>query len=212
MIEKKIVREKFLEFKIKTYLLNRMSDVPIKEVTLEKTPLGERITIETPTPGLVIGRGGSNIAKLTEEVKERFNLESPQIKISDVKNPNLSAAVVAKRIANNLRNYGSTRFKLTGYKNVDLVMKAGAAGVEIVLSGKLPSARAKSWRFVGGVVKKTGYHSDFYVDKATESVCLKSGVVGIKVRIMHKDVPLPDKIIFKVPEESIPEAKEVNES
>ncbi len=194
MIEKKIVREKFLEYKIKDFIINKFSDVPIDKVILEKTPLGERITINTATPGLIIGSRGANIANLVNTIKKHFNLENPQIKINDLKNPLLSASAVASKIANNLAKFGSTRFKLTGYKMVESVMRAGAQGVEIKLSGKLPSARAKSWRFVKGFVKKTGYASDFYVDKAIKSVCLKTGVIGIQVEIMKKDIVLPQKI------------------
>jgi len=73
---------------------------------------------------------------------------------------------------------------------------AGAMGVEIRITGKLPSSRAKSWRFTKGYIKKTGYVSDFLVDHAIESVTLKTGVVGIQVSIMLPDTPLPDKIIY----------------
>lgn len=196
MIEKKILQDKFTEFSVSNFVREELGDVAIKEVTFEKNPLGERITIYTSTPGLVIGREGSNIKKLTQVLKEAFKFENPQIKIGEVKSVYLSAAIVAKLIANDLSNFGSQKFKLSGFKALTGIMNAGAMGCEIRITGKLPSSRAKSWRFSKGYLKKTGYISDFVVDKAQEYVTLKTGVVGIKVQIMLPDTPLPDRIVY----------------
>lgn len=218
MIERKIVGEKFKSFEIAEFIKKDLGDVPIKEINVVKTSVGERITIFTSTPGLVIGREGSNIKRLTNVVKERFNLENPVIKIGEVKNPYLSAAIVAKIIANDLARFGSQKFKLSGFKAITAIMESGAMGVEIRITGKLPSARSKSWRFNKGYIKKTGYVSDFVIDKAEEKVTLKTGVVGIKVQIMLPDTPLPDKIVYvsmekpqKSPEELNEEISEVKE-
>lgn len=210
MIERKIMGDKFKEFAVSNFVRKQLNDVPIKEVTFEKNPLGERITIYTSTPGLVIGREGSNIKKLTKELKSEFSFENPQIKIGEVSEIFLSASIVAKRIANDLANFGSQKFKLTGFKALQGIMNSGAMGCEIKISGKLPSSRAKSWRFAKGYLKKTGYVSDFLIDKAQESVTLKTGVVGIKVQIMLPGTPLPDKIVYA--SEEAAKAKAVEES
>lgn len=217
MIEKKILQDKFTEFSVANFVRKELGDVAIKDVTFEKNPLGERITIYTSTPGLVIGREGSNIKKLTKTLKENFTFENPQIKIGEVKDNFLSAAIVAKQIANDLSNFGSQKFKLTGFKALMGIMNAGAMGCEIRITGKLPSSRAKSWRFTKGYIKKTGYISDFVVDSAQETVTLKTGVVGIKVQIMLPDTPLPDRIVYlentvaKAEEETI-ESKKFEEA
>lgn len=203
MIERKILKAKSLEFTILEFIKRTLGDVPIKEVNFEKTPLGERVTIFTSAPGLVIGREGSNIKKLTLLLKDKFNFENPQIKIGEIDNMFLSASVVAKNMANDLARYGSQKFKLTGFKALTNIMNSGAMGVEIKISGKLPSARAKSWRFSKGYLKKTGYVSDFLIDHAIESVTLKTGVVGIKVSIMLPNTPLPDKIIYHTDDSNI---------
>ena len=181
MIERKVLKDRFIEFKVDSFIRMELKDVAVKEVKFERTPLGERITVYTPTPGLVIGREGSNIRKLTTTLKNNFKFENPQIKIGEVKDVYLSAPLVAKMIANNLARFGSQKFKLSGFKALTNVMNAGAIGCEIKISGKLPSSRAKSWRFHKGYLKKTGYVSDYLVDKAQESVTLKTGVVGVKV-------------------------------
>lgn len=196
MIEREIIRDKFKEFAVHEFIKQTLGDVPIKEISLEKNPMGERITIYTSTPGLVIGREGSNIKRLTILLRDRFNFENPQIKIGEVKSISLSASIVARRIANDLANFGSQKFKLTGFRAMQGIMDAGAMGVEIKISGKLPSSRAKSWRFTKGYLKKTGYVSDFLIDHAIDKVTLKTGVVGIQVSIMLPDTPLPDKVKY----------------
>ena len=207
MIERKILENKFTQHTITNFIKDECPNVTIKDVIFEKNPLGERVTIYTSTPGLVIGREGSSIKRLTALLKQRFGFENPQIKIGEVGNPFLSASIVAKIIANDLENFGSQKFKLSGFKALTKIMDSGAMGCEIRLSGKLPSSRAKSWRFSKGYLKKTGYISDFVIDKAIEKVTLKTGVVGIKVQIMLPDTPLPDKIVYIDPSAKAAEAK-----
>ena len=210
MIERKIVKDRFLEFEIDTFLRRSMKDVPVSRITYEKIPQAERVTIYTTAPGLVIGREGSNIKRLTKELKEEFNLENPQIKIGEVDGMYLSAPIVAKVICNNLANFGQQKFKLTAFKAIQNIMNSGAMGCEIRITGKIPSARAKSWRFFKGYLKKTGYVSDFVIDSAVDSVPLKSGVVGVKVKIMQPNTPLPDKVSYV--EEVLPqEVKDIVE-
>ena len=196
MMKNKIIKQKSFNFMISEFLRKELNDVAIKSIDFDKTSSGERITINTSTPGLVIGRQGATIKKLTNSIKNKFNLENPQIKIGEVKEPYLSASIVAKMIANNLARFGLKKFKLTSFKSIMGVMGAGAMGVEIRITGKIPSSRSKSWLFNKGYLKKTGYVSDFLVDKAVESVTLKTGVVGIKVQIMLPNTPLPDKIKY----------------
>ncbi|MFP4401726.1 MAG: 30S ribosomal protein S3 [Candidatus Nanoarchaeia archaeon] len=196
MIERKIVGDRFLEFKIDTYIREYLKDVPIASVSYEKVPQGEKVTVFTTAPGLVIGREGSNIKQLTVDLKENFGLENPQIKIGEVDERYLSAPIVAKIIANNLASFGPQKFKLTAFKAIQNIMLSGAMGCEIRITGKIPSARAKSWRFFKGYLKKTGYVSDYVIDSAIDHITLKSGVVGIKVKIMRADTPLPDKVQF----------------
>ena len=197
MIEKKIVAEKLKEFEIQEFIANSLKNVGHSHTKLQKTPLGEKIIIYTSRPGLIVGRKGQNIKKLTKELKERFKLENPQIEVSEVESPDLDPNIVADRIAVSLEKYGTSRFKAIGYRELQNVMNAGALGVEIRISGKVPSARAKSWRFYSGYLKKCGNLAITGVRKATKSATLKSGIVGINVSIMPPDIELPDDIKIK---------------
>ena len=83
------------------------------------------------------------------------------------------------------------------------VINAGALGIEIIISGKIPGARAKSWRFYTGYLKKCGDVA-LSVHKAKKSALLKSGIIGVKVAIMPPDIVLPDKItLLEEPEQIV---------
>ncbi|MBI4143356.1 30S ribosomal protein S3 [Candidatus Woesearchaeota archaeon] len=194
MIERKFVAQKFKEFQIQEYITQSLENVGHSHTKMVKTPLGEKIIIFTSRPGLIVGKKGQNIKQLTKTLKRRFNLENPQVEISEVENPNLDAQIVAEKIVDALEKFGSEKFKAISHKIMGDVMKSGALGIEISISGKVPSARAKSWRFYTGYLKKCGDIAIVGVRKADAQAQLKTGIIGVKVRIMPPDIRLPDNI------------------
>ena len=210
MIERKFVSEKLKEFLIKEHVNERLKNAGQSDIKLKKTPLGEKIIISASKPGLVVGRKGENIKLLTKDLKKKFNLENPQIEIEEILIPALDPQVMAEKIAMTLERFGSARFKGVGHKVLEEVIRAGALGVEILISGKIPSSRAKTWRFYQGYLKKSGSIAKDGVLTAYAAANLKTGTVGIQVRIMPADVELPDKVEIKDAVEEIIE--EVSES
>ena len=194
MDEKKFVQFKEEELGIKEYVKRVLGKGRISDVFIEYTPIGEKIIIATNRPGLVIGRRGEKINELTNTLKRRFKLDNPHIEIRDVVESNLDAQLVADSIALNLERRGSLKFKLIAYRMLGDIMKANALGAEIVLSGKLPSDRARSWRFAQGYLKKTGEPAKV-VRRATAQSRTVQGVVGIKVSILPPDAHIHDKIV-----------------
>ena len=194
MIERKFVAQKLKEFQIHEYIAQNLENVGHSHTKMVKTPLGEKIVIYASRPGLIVGRKGQNIKQLTKTLKKRFNLENPQIEISEVENPNLDANIVAEKIVSSLERFGTNRFKGVGHKMMEKVMEAGARGVEIIISGKVPGARARSWRFYMGYVKKCGDAAQTALLTSTRAAQLKPGVVGVRVSIMPKNVRLPDDV------------------
>ncbi|MBT3303778.1 30S ribosomal protein S3 [Candidatus Woesearchaeota archaeon] len=211
MIERKFVSENLKEYLIKEYVNEVLKRAGQSNVKLKKTPLGEKILITASKPGLVVGRKGENIKLLTTQLKKRFNLENPQIEIEEVQQPDLDPKIVAERIATTLERFGSGRFKSIGHKVLEAIMKAGALGTEILISGKIPSSRAKRWRFYQGYLKKSGHIAKIGVLKAYTVANLKSGTVGIQVRIMPGDVELPDKVELREELETIEESEDIKE-
>ncbi len=209
MIERKFVLQKIKEFEVQEFIAKNLKNVGHSHTKMVKTPLGEKIIIYASRPGLIVGRGGQNIKQLTKNLKKKFNFENPQIEINEVGDINLDANVVAERIVDSLERFGAEKFKAIGHKVMGNVMDAGALGIEIIISGKIPGSRAKNWRFYSGYLKKCGDISLIGVDKSVGQALLKKGVIGVKVSIMPPETELPDKIeLIEEKEEVIEEVKE----
>lgn len=193
MEEKKFVNFKKEELSVKEYVKNSLGKGKISSVSIEYTPVGEKVVIATSRPGLVIGRRGEKIEELTRVIKKRFHFDNPHIEVREIQNSLLDAQLVADDIALGLERDGPLKFKVIAYKMLQSIMRAGALGAEIVLSGKLPSERARSWRFAQGYLKKTGDPAKV-VDSAISQATTIPGVVGIKVRILPPDAHIHDKI------------------
>ena len=84
MIERKFVAENLKEFQIEEYLRSVLGKAGLSYIKMQRTPLGEKILICSSRPGLIVGKSGSNITKLTKELKERFNL------LTKIKKTNIS--------------------------------------------------------------------------------------------------------------------------
>ena len=195
MEEKKFVNFKKEELGVKEYVKSALGKGRISSVSIEYTPVGEKIIIATSKPGLVIGRRGEKIDELTRVLKKRFKLDNPHIEIKEIMNPPLDAQLVADEMALLLERQGSLKFKVIAYKMLESIMRSGALGAEIVMSGKLPSERAKSWRFAQGYLRKTGDPAKV-VNRAMSQAITMPGVVGIKVSILPADAPMYDKIVI----------------
>jgi len=193
MEEKNVVKFKKEEFTIREYIKNEIGKGKVSKVIIEYTPVGEKIIVSTHKPGLVIGKKGEKINALTEVLKTKFKLENPHIEIDQIEQPEFDAQIIADEIALSLERFGPLKFKVVAYRMLERILKAGALGVEIRLSGKLPGSRAKSWRFSQGYLKKTG-DSAKVVDRAQSTAQTKPGVVGIKVGILSPYAILKDRI------------------
>ncbi len=195
MIERKFVAEKMKEFLVHSYFLKEMGAGKFSSFEIKRTPLGDKIVIYTARPGLIVGKKGENIKKLTKVLKSKFKMENPQIEVAEITNPNLDAQTMAEQIVNVLERFGPKRFKSVGYKTLQRIIDAGAVGAEIVISGRgLPGSRAKTWRFYSGYLKKSGDVAMSLMDYGLCVANLKSGTIGIKVKVLPPDVVLPDHI------------------
>jgi len=201
MIERDIVAQKMKEFQIQEYIGSTLKKSGYSHTKLQRTPLGEKIVVYASRPGLVVGRQGQNIRRMTLDLKERFGLENPQIEVGEVENIYLDPQIVGEMISVSLERFGIERFKGVMHKTMANVMAGGALGIEIVVSGKVPSARARSWRVYEGYLKKCGEVSVSGVRVAHCIAQLKSGIIGIKISIMPPDIILPDYVRIKTEEE-----------
>jgi small subunit ribosomal protein S3 len=157
---------------------------------IAKTPMGTQIVLKAEKPGMVIGKGGKNIRKVSNELEERFGMDDPQIDVQEVDEPDLNAQIVADRLANALER--GWYFRKAGHTTIDRMMEAGALGAEIVLSGKVTGARSRVEKFNRGYIKHNGEPAQTVVDEGQGVAVMKLGTIGVNVKVIGPDAELPD--------------------
>ncbi|WP_418285700.1 30S ribosomal protein S3 [Halorubrum sp. DTA46] len=170
-----------------------------------KTPMGTQIVLKAEKPGMVIGKGGKNIRKITSELEDRFGMDDPQIDVQEVDEPDLNAQIVADRLANALER--GWYFRKAGHTTIDRIMDAGALGAEIVLSGKVTGARSRVEKFNRGYIKHNGQPAQEVVDHGQGVAVMKLGTIGVNVKIIPPGAKLPDD--FDIREDAeVPEVEQ----
>ena len=162
------------------------------------TPMGTQIVLKAEKPGMVIGKGGENIRKITTALEEQFDLEDPQIDVQEVEEPDLNARIVADRLANALER--GWYFRNAGHTTLERIMDAGALGAEIVLAGKVTGARSRVEKFNEGYIKHNGEPAETIVDHGQSVAVMKLGTIGVNVKIIPPGAHLPDD--FRVDEDA----------
>jgi small subunit ribosomal protein S3 len=194
MEEKKFVGVRKDEYNIKQFVKRMFGMGKVSKVRIEYTPVGEKIVVSTHKPGWIIGKRGEKINELTEVLKKRFKMENPHVDIEEIMKPEFDAQLVADDIALTLERFGAMKYKAASYRALGKIKNAGALGAELRVTGKLPSDRARSWRFAFGYLKKTGDAAKV-VDRAEATATTKQGVVGIKVAILAPGIRMVDQIV-----------------
>jgi small subunit ribosomal protein S3 len=202
-IVKRFITESIKKTEIDEFLQKKLERAGYGGVDLSKTPLGTHVVIYAMRPGIVIGRGGETIKELATTLEENFKISNPQISVSEIEVPEFNAFVVASRVASALQR--GVHFRRAGFWALNQVMDAGALGLEIVISGKLRTERARFEKFRAGYFPRCGDAALKYMKKAEAHVQLKPGIIGVKVKIMPPDAMFPDKI--QIAEEMLPEEK-----
>ncbi len=187
MIERTIVKNAMVNLQIKEYLKSTYKRAQISYIDIQRTPLNTRVIIYCGNPRALVGRGGRTVENITRKLEREFGLFKPYVDVRFVENPMLDAAIVARRIAEEIER--GKKYSVVAHRFLRRVMEAGAYGVEIRISGKLSGERARSEMFRAGYIKKCGHPARENVDTAQDFVVLKPGKIGIKVSIM---VSLPE--------------------
>ncbi|MGC9517369.1 MAG: 30S ribosomal protein S3 [Methanomicrobiales archaeon] len=213
MIEKDFVTEGLRRTTIDEYLENELERAGYGGMEIQVTPLGTMVVVYAERPGMVIGRGGKTVRNITQNLKNNFGIENPQVEVKEVDVPELNPKIMAYKIANMLQR--GMHFRRVAYTALRRIMGAGAQGVEVTISGKIRGARSACAKFTDGYIKRCGEPSTRFVREGFATVQLKPGVLGIYVRIMPPDVVLPDKVDILKPEieeESVDQVMETLET
>jgi small subunit ribosomal protein S3 len=179
------------DIKIRQALMDRLKLAGITDVEIERLPKSLIVTLTVARPGVVIGRGGSGledikryILELISKIRGRFAKDFKiDLKVNEVKNPEISARLVAIRIAQELERRIPHRRVVT--KAMDRVMQSGALGIKVVLSGRIGGAEiSRTEKFHLGSVPSQTLRE--IIDYAQVTALLKRGYVGVKVYIHKK--------------------------
>jgi len=202
-VEKKFVEDGFTKALVHEYLSKELSRAGYGGMMMNRTPMGIQITVYAEKPGMVIGKGGKLIRKLTRDLDRTFRLDNPQIDVQDVGKAELNAQVVASRLATSLER--GWYFRKAGQTTLRRVMESGALGCEIILSGKLTGPRSRVEKFLAGYVKHSGKPSQEIVDHGYAVAVKKLGTIGCQVRIVPPDAIPPDRFEIAPPSKEAPE-------
>ena len=197
MIEKDFVTEGLRRTRIDEYLEKELERAGYGGMEIQVTPLGTMVIVFAERPGMVIGRGGKTVRAITQNLKNNFDLDNPQVEVKEVDVPELNARIMASKIANMLQR--GMHFRRVAYSTIRRIMGAGAQGVEVTISGKIRGSRSAVAKFTEGYIKKCGEPATRFVEEGFATAPLKPGVLGIVVRIMPPEAVLPDKVDILAP-------------
>ncbi len=197
--ERKFIRENIRRHLLKEHLFRETQRAGFGGLDVARTPLGTHITLIAERPGMVIGRRGATINRLTDEVENVFGFDNPQIEVQEAEVPALNPGIMAQKLAIALEK--GWHFRRAGHSTVMRIMDAGARGCQVVISGKLTGDRHRTVKFRQGHIKYCGEPKHQWMREAVTTAAKKSGVLGLKVQIMDPDAKLPDEIELLPPEE-----------
>jgi small subunit ribosomal protein S3 len=182
---KKDFSDKLMEDeKIRKYLDARMAKGGISRIVIERTIKRITLTIHTARPGVVIGKGGSEVDKIREELKKLTNKEV-QITIFEIKRPELDAKLVAESVAQQLKARISYRRAMK--QAVAATMRVGSQGIKIKVSGRLGGAEiARREEYKEGRVPLHTLRAE--IDYASADAKTIYGTIGVKVWIFKGEV------------------------
>ena len=181
---------KFLnrDIQIREYLESHLKDAGIAKIQVERNPKRTEIIISTSKPGVIIGKGGSEIEKLKTTLSKLVD-ENVQISIVDIKKPDVNASIVANQIAKQIENRAS--FRMAQKRAIRNAMKSGAKGIKTLVSGRLGGAdMARSEGYTEGTIPLHTLRAD--IDYATSEADTTFGKIGVKVWIYKGEI-LPTK-------------------
>ncbi len=170
--------------KIRQYLMARLAKASISKIVIERTLKLITVTINTSRPGIIIGKGGSEVDKLREELK-KLTKKDVQINIFEIKRPELDAQLVADSVARQIE--GRISFRRATKMSVASTMRMGAEGIKILVSGRLGGAEmARSEFYKEGRIPLHTFRAD--IDYALAEAHTTYGRIGIKVWICKGEI------------------------
>ena len=172
------------DYKIRRYLYARLRKASISRIIIERTLKLITVTINTARPGIIIGKGGSEVDKLKEELK-KITSNEVQINIFEIKRPELEARLVAESVARQIE--GRISYRRAIKMAIQSTMRMGAEGIKVQISGRLNGAEmARSENYKEGRTPLHTFRAN--IDYALVEAHTTYGRIGVKVWICNGEV------------------------
>jgi small subunit ribosomal protein S3 len=170
--------------KIRQYLRARVQKGGIARIVIERTLKRITITIHTSRPGIIIGKGGQEVDKIREEIKQLTSMDV-QINIIEIRKPELDASIVAESISKQIESRINYRRAIK--MAIQSTMRAGAEGIKVRISGRLNGAEmARSEEYKDGRTPLHTFRAD--IDYCLSEAQTVYGKIGIKTWICKGEV------------------------
>ncbi|MCD1261957.1 30S ribosomal protein S3 [Paenibacillus athensensis] len=177
------------DVKIREYLKNKLKDSAVSHIDIERAANRVNVTIHTAKPGMVIGKGGAEVEVIRNQIANISN-KKVHINISEIKNADLDAILVAESIAQQLERRVS--FRRAMKQAIQRSIRSGAKGIKVATSGRLGGAEiARTEGYSEGTVPLHTLRAD--IDYGTAEAHTTYGRIGVKVWIYRGEVLPPAK-------------------
>ena len=176
------------DLKVREYIAKRLSEASVSKVEIERAANRINISVHTAKPGMVIGKGGTEVEALRKALNSLTG-KRVHINIIEIKRADLDAKLVAENIARQLENRAS--FRRAQKQAIQRTMRSGAQGIKTMVSGRLGGADiARAEHYSEGTVPLHTLRAD--IDYAHAEADTTYGKLGVKVWIYRGEV-LPTK-------------------
>jgi len=194
------------DLEMRRVILARLRNAGIAKIETERSSNAQlTVTIHTAKPGIVIGKGGSSVDQLREDLEKRFG-NRVRISIQEIKQPELDAQLVAENIASQIERRIS--YKRAMKQAILRTMRSGAKGVRIYCGGRLRGAEMarREWDREGRVPLHT-LRADIDFGRATAKTTF--GAIGVKCWIYKDQISPVQRRLAAIQEETVPIAEQV---
>ncbi len=195
------------DYKIRRYIKKNLRQAAVSKVTIERVAGKVKVRVHSARPGVIIGRHGADIEKLTGEIRDIVKNKEVVVDIEEVKNPSLDAQLISENIALQLEK--RIAFRRAIKRSMDQAVSSGAKGVKVAVAGRLGGAEiAREQKYMWGSVPLQTYRAD--IDYGFDEAHTRYGLIGVKVWVYKGDALLEKLRQDKKKQEE--ESKEVRSS
>jgi len=211
---RKFVADGVFYSELNEFLTRMLGEDGYAGVEIRVTPIRTEVIVRVTRIREVLGEKGRRIRELTSLVQKRFGFKENTVELFGEQVKNRACCAMAQAESLRFKLLSGLPCRRAAHNVMNFVMRAGATGCEVVVSGKLRAQRAKVMKFRDGYLISTGQPKEHYIQESVRHVAMRQGMLGVKVKIMLAYDPkgenggctkqMPDKIIITKPKPEAP--------